>query len=131
MKNLEIQYISAAREEDAIGIAVGAYLAGKRPIVLMQNSGLANCVNCLTSLLIPSKIPVLFLVSWRGCPKEKDEPMYHYVMGKTGIGLMKKIGINVQIVSKKDPENSILNSIKKMRKNHLPSVIFLRRHLLL
>lgn len=125
----EMIYIKAAREEDAVGIATGAYLAGKKPIVLMQNSGLANCINALASLCIPYKIPMLMLVTWRGYPKDKNEPPYHWVMGKSTIKLMKDIGISVYIIPNKNPENVIFSSIKKMQKRKRPVVMLLERHI--
>lgn len=125
----EMIYINAAREEDAIGIATGAYLAGKKPIVLMQNSGLANCINALASLCIPYKIPMLMLVTWRGYPKDKNEPPYHWVMGKSTIKLMKDIGIPVYIIPNKNPESIILPSIKEMQEQKRPVVMLLKRHI--
>jgi sulfopyruvate decarboxylase TPP-binding subunit len=50
------RYIAAVREDAAIGLAAGAYFAGKRPAVLMQNSGLGYCLNALTSLNLIYKI---------------------------------------------------------------------------
>lgn len=41
----------------------------------MQNSGLMNSLNDLSSLLITYKIPILFIVSWRGAPGE-DAPQH-------------------------------------------------------
>jgi sulfopyruvate decarboxylase subunit alpha len=38
----EIQHIGVTREEEGVGIAAGAYLGGKVPAILMQNSGLGN-----------------------------------------------------------------------------------------
>ena len=46
----EIEYIAANNEGEAVAIASGAYLAGKRPVVMFQNSGLGNTINPLTSL---------------------------------------------------------------------------------
>ena len=43
-------YISAVREDSAIGIAAGAYLGGRQPVILMQNSGLGVCMNEIVSL---------------------------------------------------------------------------------
>ena len=123
----EMSYISAAREEDAVGIAVGAYLAGKKPIVLMQNSGLANSINALASLLITYKIPILFLVAWRGYPEDKNEPLYHHVMGKSTIKMMDHVGIPVHIISKENPEVAISNSTDEMKKKQIPVVMLYRR----
>jgi sulfopyruvate decarboxylase subunit alpha len=62
----DIRLILATREEEAFGIAAGLYLGGRRPVVLLQSSGLGNSLNALTSLLIPYQIPVLIVVSMRG-----------------------------------------------------------------
>lgn len=76
----EGNYIAAANEGDAVSIASGAYLGGRKPIVLMQNSGLTNAISPLTSLNFPFQIPVLGFVSLRGEPGLKDEPQ-HELMG--------------------------------------------------
>ncbi|HET7670939.1 MAG TPA: decarboxylase [Burkholderiales bacterium] len=55
-----------AREEEAVGIVAGAYMAGMRGIVLMQTSGFATLPNVLASLVVPYDLPVLMLVSERG-----------------------------------------------------------------
>ncbi|MCK4332257.1 MAG: hypothetical protein KAV40_01615 [Thermoplasmatales archaeon] len=125
--DLEMTYIQAAREEDAIGIATGAYFAGRKPIVLMQNSGLANSINAIASLCIPYKIPILLLVTWRGYPEDKNEPAYHYVMGRSTIPIMNDIGIPVQVISKENPEIAISNSIKEMNEKQIPAVMLLIR----
>jgi len=76
----ECEYIAAANEGDAIAVASGAYLGGKKPVVLMQNSGLTNAVSPLTSLTYPFQIPVLGFVSLRGETGLNDEPQ-HELMG--------------------------------------------------
>lgn len=58
--------IAPAREEEAVGIVAGAYMAGKRGIVLMQTSGFATIVNALASLACPYQIPLVTMVSERG-----------------------------------------------------------------
>jgi sulfopyruvate decarboxylase alpha subunit len=58
--------ISPTREEEAVGIVTGAYMAGLRGIVLMQTSGFATLANVLASLTVPSQIPMLMMVSERG-----------------------------------------------------------------
>ena len=55
-----------AREEEAVGIVAGAYMAGLRGIVLMQTSGFATLPNALASLAVPYQIPVLMMISERG-----------------------------------------------------------------
>ena len=58
--------VSATREEEAIGIAAGAYAAGQNAAVFMQSSGMGNCVNALASLCIPCRIPIPMFINMRG-----------------------------------------------------------------
>ena len=53
------RYVGAASEGEAVGIAAGAWLAGRQTVVMCQNSGLGNAVNPLTSLNAPFQIPTL------------------------------------------------------------------------
>jgi len=73
-------YVAAASEGEAVAIASGAWLAGRGTAVMMQNSGLGNAVNPLTSLNFPFRIPSLLIVTWRGGPGLNDEPQ-HELMG--------------------------------------------------
>ncbi|MHC4958497.1 MAG: phosphonopyruvate decarboxylase [Planctomycetota bacterium] len=74
-------YVGAASEGEAAGIAAGAWLGGRKPIAMCQNSGLGNLVNPLTSLQYTFRIPTLLVVTWRGQPGVKDEPQ-HELMGR-------------------------------------------------
>ena len=74
-------YVGAASEGEAVGITLGAYLAGRKTVTMCQNSGLGNMVNPLTSLNYPFRIPTLLIVTWRGQPGVKDEPQ-HEQMGR-------------------------------------------------
>jgi sulfopyruvate decarboxylase alpha subunit len=55
-----------AREEEAVGIVSGAWMAGLKGAVLMQTSGFATLANVLASLAIPYQIPLIMFVSERG-----------------------------------------------------------------
>jgi len=73
-------YAPAVREDEAVGMAAGAYMGGKVPVVLMQNSGLGTSLNALISLNLIYRQPCLLLISWRG-HDGKDAPE-HLVMGQ-------------------------------------------------
>jgi len=78
----------AVNEGDAVAIAAGAALAGEKPVVMFQNSGLGNAVNALTSLCYPFKVPVLLVVTHRAEPGgEADEPQ-HEQMGRITTALL-------------------------------------------
>ncbi len=66
----EIIHVPVTREEEGIGICAGAYLGGKKPAILMQNSGLGNSVNALKSLTELYEFPLLMVMSHRGTEGE-------------------------------------------------------------
>lgn len=57
---------TVAREEEAVGIVAGAWMAGTKGMVLMQTSGFATLANVLASLPCAFQIPVLTMISERG-----------------------------------------------------------------
>jgi len=81
------RYVGAASEGEAVAIAAGAWLAGRKTVVMCQNSGLGNCVNPLTSLNFPFRIPTLLITTWRGQPGVSDEPQ-HELMSQITQSLM-------------------------------------------
>lgn len=87
----EILHLPATNERESVGIAAGAWLAGKKPILYMQNSGLFECSNDLGSLLVASEIPAIFVVSWRGSPGETATQ--HLATGNATIPLLESFGL--------------------------------------
>ncbi|MCY9590508.1 phosphonopyruvate decarboxylase [Paenibacillus chitinolyticus] len=95
----ECDYVAAANEGDAVAIASGAYVGGKKSVVLMQNSGLTNAVSPLTSLNYPFLIPLLGFVSLRGEPGIPDEPQ-HELMGQITTQMLDLMDVEWQYLSK-------------------------------
>ena len=62
----DIIHIPVTREEEGFGICAGEFFGGKKPAILMQNSGLGNSVNVLASLYELYNIPILVIMSHRG-----------------------------------------------------------------
>jgi phosphonopyruvate decarboxylase len=85
-------YVAAANEGDAVAVGAGAFLGGRKAVVLMQNSGLTNAISPLTSLCAVFGIPVLLVVSLRGEEGVPDEPQ-HALTGKITIPLLELMGI--------------------------------------
>jgi len=84
-------YLGETREDAALGVAAGAYLGGKLPAVVMQNSGLGVSLNALGSLQLLYEMPCLIVVTWRGF-EGKDAPE-HLVMGDVLPRLLDLFGI--------------------------------------
>jgi phosphonopyruvate decarboxylase len=106
----ECEYIAAANEGDAVAIAAGAYLGNKKPVVLMQNSGLTNAVSPLVSLNYTFRIPVLGFVSLRGEPGMPDEPQ-HELMGQMTTQLLDLMKVSWAYLSS-EPEVATLQLLE-------------------
>ena len=84
--NTNKTHIIAANEGHAVAIAFGAMLAGKVPCVYLQNSGLGNIINPLTSLCIPSKLCPLLVIGHRHTLPQ------HKIMGEVDKQILDLIG---------------------------------------
>ena len=123
----EIFYLPVTREEEGVGIAAGAYLGGKKPAILMQNSGLGNSINAIISLLEYYGIPVIFFVSHRG---EEEEPISaHIPMGKITETLLDDISIKYWKIRSSKDISEIKTAINYTNENKTSVVILLKRSL--
>ena len=82
----KFEHVIATNEGQAIGIAFGAELTGKKSCVYLQNSGLGNIINPLTSLCMPFKVEPLLVIGHRHTLEQ------HKVMGETDEKILKAIG---------------------------------------
>lgn len=118
----EVVHVQTTNERESIGIAQGAWLAGRRPVLYMQNSGLFEASNDLGSLLIPCKTPALFIVSWRGAPGETATQ--HFTTGAATIPLLKSFGL--PYISEAT-RNNVERLKREMDRSDLPGVILVKK----
>ena len=83
--------VSATREEEAIGIAVGAYAVGRNAAVFMQSSGFGNTLNAVASLCIPYRTPIPMFINMRGGPGEFN--IAQVTMGRTTKPILDLLGL--------------------------------------
>ncbi len=79
-------------EEEGIAIATGAWLGGTRSAILMQSSGVGNCINML-SLPVIARVPLLILVTMRGEWAEFNP--WQNPMGRATQASLEAIGVTV------------------------------------
>ena len=124
----KIRYIGATSEGESVGIASGAWLAGKKSVVMIQNSGLGNTINPLTSLNYPFKIPLLLIATWRGDPEIKDEPQ-HKLIGEKIRKILDTIKIKNDIFPK--DEKNLKKILKKLNqtinRDSLPYCLIMKK----
>ena len=118
-------YTPAVREDEAVAMAAGAYLGGKIPAVLMQNSGLGNAINVPTSLNLIYQIPCLLLVSWRGF-QGKDAPE-HLVMGQTMTQLLDTLRIPHRTVSAETLGDDLTWTAQTFMDQRIPVALLLKK----
>ncbi len=94
------RHVITANEGSAVALAAGHHLAsGELGLVYLQNSGLGNAVNPLTSLADAEVygIPMLLMIGWRGEPGTEDEPQ-HRKMGRVTGPLLDAIGVPYSVL---------------------------------
>lgn len=109
------QHIIATNEGSAVGLAIGHHFATGRPaLVYLQNSGLGNLINPMTSLADPQvyAVPMVLMIGWRGEVMEdgkqlKDEPQ-HVKQGRITPGQLDVLDIPYRIVDANTPEIDVV-----------------------
>jgi sulfopyruvate decarboxylase subunit alpha len=99
-----LHFTPAMREDTALGLATGMTLAGGRPLVLMQNSGLGYSLNVLTSLAMIYNIGLTLVVSWRGHGVDAVE---HDIIGAELTNLLDLFSIEWQVLDIRNLDSSI------------------------
>lgn len=124
------QHIITANEGNAVGLAMGRFLGSHAPaVVYMQNSGLGNAVNPLTSLADPQvySIPMLLVIGWRGEPGIKDEPQ-HVMQGQITEQQLSIMGIPYVVMdSQSDSEAVLAPLLKTMTAQSRPVAVLIKK----
>ncbi|HYO14897.1 MAG TPA: thiamine pyrophosphate-binding protein [Thermoanaerobaculia bacterium] len=117
-------YVRAASEELAVGLAVGAYLGGRAPAVLMQNSGLGRTVNALASLASLYRIPLLLVVGWRG--HDGTDAPEHLLQGRATPALLDALEVPFVVLEADRAEADVGRAVALLRERRLPVGLLVR-----
>ncbi len=98
------RYLPAPREDTAVGVASGLTLAGKKSLVLMQNSGLGYSLNVLTSFTLIYDVHLPLVVSWRG--HDGNDAVEHDVIGRELTSLLDVFDLPWTVLDNRAPERS-------------------------
>ena len=125
-------HIVAHNEGGALGLCAGHYLATGHPaLCYMQNSGLGNTVNPLTSLTDPQvySVPCLLVIGWRGEPGTKDEPQ-HIKQGAVTLSQLDLLGIPYRILSPDTTEDDfrgLFSELLEALRAQKPAALVIRK----
>lgn len=122
-------FIDSVNEGDAIAIAAGATLGGKRAVVMFQNSGLGNAVNPLTSLTYTFNIPVMVITTLRGEPGGAADEPQHELMGQITISMLETMRLKWAYFPQTEAEvgPALKLADDYMKKNNQPYVFVMRK----
>jgi sulfopyruvate decarboxylase subunit alpha len=122
-KDPDIIHVPVTREEEGVGLCAGAWMGGRRPALLMQNSGLGNCINALTSLDILYGIPLLMIISHRG---GRGEPMVGQVpMGRLTVPLLDAMRIPHFSPASAEAEDAVIDAWQRAEADRKPAAVLL------
>ena len=119
-------HVPLAREEEGVGVCAGAWLTGRVPALVIQNSGLLNCCNALTTLNGLYDIPLLLLVSYRGTMEE--ESFFHVPLGRVTEPVLDSLEIPYRVVTRADEISpAVANATHFMRTSQRPAAVLMTR----
>lgn len=117
-------HVVTSREDEAIGVAVGAYFGGRHPCVLIQNSGLLEALNDILVAAVAPEIPMLLLVGYRGHFSETG--WYHGAAGRVTEHALELIDIKYAILDDIRDADAVLKSAQLLaRVTSRPTAVLL------
>lgn len=124
----DIHLVTAAREDEGLGVLAGAYMGGRRGIMLMQSSGFALCMNALGSMILPYQIPIPMIVGLRGDLGEFN--VAQIVGGQSVEPTCRTLGIPYEAPTSRNDLAAVLDGmLKTSYSTHRPVCIGIRRSL--
>jgi sulfopyruvate decarboxylase alpha subunit len=116
--------LAPSREEEALGILSGAYMAGMLGVLAMQTSGFATLPNALASLAVPYQIPLIMIVSERGTLGEFN--LGQAMVCRTMRPVLDSLGIEHHTITRHDELEFIADrSIKQAVGTRAPCALIL------
>ena len=99
-----LRHVPLCREEEGIGICAGAYLAGKKTAIIMQNAGFLNSCNALTTTSLQFQIPILMLIYYAGDIGDRG----FTTLGTVTEPVLQAMGFRTYVLRKKDEIDTTL-----------------------
>lgn len=119
-----VDYIQVANEGDGVGICMGAWIGGKKPVLIMENTGFAVTPYALMRGPIPFGVPMLLLIAHRG--GFHDQRWFSVPMGWGTEPLLDAMRISYEFVSKtEDIGLAVAGAVASMNSMQAPVAVIL------
>ena len=122
----DIRYVPAVREDVALGVASAAYFTGRLGGVMMQNSGVGNIVNPLTSFSNMYQIPVLLIIGWRGYGGPPNDAPEHWIMGVKTPEILELLEIPYEVLEPNNLEPALDRLLAAIEEHSAPGALLVR-----
>ena len=113
-------HVGLNREENGVGLSAGAYLAGGKPLMLIQSTGLGTLINTIMSLTVNYGLPLPILASWRGVHDENIEAQVPF--GKALPKLLDALELRYTIIESSSQIGSVEEVIQDAFDNERPHI---------
>ena len=126
-----IRYVPAVREDVALGVVSAAYFRGGTGGsglggVMMQNSGIGNIVNPLTSFNLLYRIPALLVVGWRGYGGPPNDAPEHWIMGERTTEFLDLLQMPYEILQPGGLESALDLLLGAIERQSIPGALLVR-----
>ena len=100
----KVMHVALSREEEGVGVCTGAYFGGRRCALVMQNAGLLNSCNALTTTALQFNIPMLLLILYAGAHGDMAFPQ----LGQVTEPVLAALGIPFHFLEQIEDANDLI-----------------------
>lgn len=109
-KDTDLKHVPLCREEEGIGICAGAYLAGRKTAIVMQNAGFLNSCNALTTTSLQFQIPLLMLIYYAGDIGDRG----FTTLGSVTEPVLQAMGFRTYVLRRREDVDEILTGAQML-----------------
>ena len=109
-KDMDLKHVPLCREEEGIGICAGAYLAGRKTAIVMQNAGFLNSCNALTTTSLQFQIPLLMLIYYAGDIGDRG----FTTLGSVTEPVLQAMGFRTYVLRRREDVDEILTGAQML-----------------
>jgi sulfopyruvate decarboxylase subunit alpha len=109
-KDADLKHVPLCREEEGIGVCAGAYLAGRKTAIVMQNAGFLNSCNALTTTSLQFQIPLLMLIYYAGDIGDRG----FTTLGSVTEPVLQAMGFRTYVLRRREDIDEILNGAQML-----------------
>ena len=124
-----LRAVSLTSEEEGVGLLSGAWLGGQSGALLMQSSGVGNCVNAIASISRACQFPLLMLITMRGQWGEGNP--WQVPMGRAVEPVLETLGVQLARVDRPEDVASAVTAMASLAfKSTMPTAVILSQRLI-